>query len=256
MHRKIWKYDDCYSKGIRPLSSVYLLSAAAVQNPTFLDTPYVGGGQNSLLLHSLHYNSRVIWTFVHQPGWLPYPDYRILSGGNFSIPKFDVSPFFSESNFYLYCQCSEYSRFSPDIGSPLQFPAWHFGEHLSRALPTEMILYLLRSIDLQRLQLHDYSPKSMLDFLETVIKWLEVSVSMYDWRTPAKKIRFVSRGLDPSDQATCPNASCINSNSFNLLQPKHSVPLWRRQARLKQKRLGWNNQAGNKGGDHTVVAKL
>ena len=43
-----------------------------------------------------------------------------------------------------------------------------------------MIFYLLESIDLQRPQLHDYSPRSMLDLLEIIIKWLEVSVGMYD----------------------------------------------------------------------------
>jgi hypothetical protein len=53
-------------------------------------------------------------------------------------------------------------------------------EHLSHALPTDMIFYLLQSIDLHRLQLHDYSLKSMLDLLEIIIKWLEVSVGVCD----------------------------------------------------------------------------
>ena len=47
-------------------------------------------------------------------------------------------------------------------------------EHLSRALPSERIFNLLRSISSKRL-IRDYSPELMLDILEIIIKWLQVS---------------------------------------------------------------------------------
>jgi hypothetical protein len=50
-------------------------------------------------------------------------------------------------------------------------------EHLSRALPTEMIIYLLRSIRSEGL-IGDYSTGAMLDMLEIIVSWLQVSVSM------------------------------------------------------------------------------
>ena len=55
-------------------------------------------------------------------------------------------------------------------------PDWSFREHLSRALPTEMIFYLLRSIRSEHL-LRDYSIELMLDMLEIIIKWLQVGGS-------------------------------------------------------------------------------
>ena len=54
-------------------------------------------------------------------------------------------------------------------------PVWGFREHLSRALPTEMILNLLRSIPLKHIIL-DYSVESSLDMLENIVDWLQVSV--------------------------------------------------------------------------------
>ena len=56
---------------------------------------------------------------------------------------------------------------------------WTFREHLSRALPTELIFYLLRSIPSEYL-LRGYSAESILDVLEIIIKWLQVSVSEYN----------------------------------------------------------------------------
>ena len=50
---------------------------------------------------------------------------------------------------------------------------WSFKEHLSRALPTEMIFSLLRSIRSECL-IGQYSAELIL---EVIIKWLEVSVS-------------------------------------------------------------------------------
>ena len=55
-------------------------------------------------------------------------------------------------------------------------PDWSFREHLSRALPTKMIFHLLRSIRSECLIL-DYSADLMLDMLEVITKWLQVSDS-------------------------------------------------------------------------------
>ena len=51
---------------------------------------------------------------------------------------------------------------------------WCFREHISHALPSETIFYLLRSIHSEHL-IRDYSPELMLDTLEIIIKWLQVS---------------------------------------------------------------------------------
>ena len=82
----------------------------------------------------------------------------------------------SSSPFYLY-----HCNISPD---------WVFREHISHALPTEMIFYLLRSISSEILTYcplfvmwkSDRKPgrKSKLDTLEIIIKWLQVSVSEYN----------------------------------------------------------------------------
>ena len=50
----------------------------------------------------------------------------------------------------------------------------YFREHLSHALPTERIFNLLRSSPSERLILL-YSPELMIDILEIIIKWLQVS---------------------------------------------------------------------------------
>ena len=61
-------------------------------------------------------------------------------------------------------------------------PDWSLWEHLSHAIPTEMIFYQLRSTRSDRL-IRDYSSGLMLDTLEIIIKWLQVSVSEYNWQT-------------------------------------------------------------------------
>ena len=63
---------------------------------------------------------------------------------------------YSDSDFFL----------NPDLT---------FREHLSRALPTEKIFYLLRSIRSECL-LREYSAELMFDTLEIIVKWLQVSV--------------------------------------------------------------------------------
>ena len=66
------------------------------------------------------------------------------------------------SPFYLY-----HSNNSPD---------WAFRGHISRALPTEIFFYLLRSIPSEIL-IRDYSGELKLDPLEIIIIWLQVSVN-------------------------------------------------------------------------------
>ena len=55
-------------------------------------------------------------------------------------------------------------------------PNWTFRDHLSHALPTEMIFYLLRSIPSDRL-IRLNPTESMLVALEIIFNWLQVSVS-------------------------------------------------------------------------------
>ena len=68
-----------------------------------------------------------------------------------------------------------------------QIPDRSLWEHLSRALTTKMIFCQLRLIN-SDLLIRDYSPSLMLDTLEIIIKWLQVSVSECDWQTPRIKI--------------------------------------------------------------------
>ena len=57
---------------------------------------------------------------------------------------------------------------------------WSFREHLSRALPTEMIFCLLRSIHPEHLIRGDPpSDELMLDTLMIIYMWLQVSVSEF-----------------------------------------------------------------------------
>ena len=60
---------------------------------------------------------------------------------------------------------------------------WAFRRHISRAIPTETIFYLLRSIPSEFL-IRGYSRELMLDTLEIIIKWLQVSVSGCNLQTP------------------------------------------------------------------------
>jgi hypothetical protein len=103
-------------------------------------------------------------------------------------------------------------RHSPISYRPSSFnPDWSFREHVSRALPTNLIFFLLRSIRSECL-IRDYSAELMLDTLEIIIKWLQVS-SECNRQTPHTKNSicvFVSRDLVPSDRATCTIASRVN----------------------------------------------
>ena len=57
-------------------------------------------------------------------------------------------------------------------------PEWAIREHISRALPTEMIFHLLQSIPSEHLRIRFPVPgESQYHTLEIIIKWLQVSVS-------------------------------------------------------------------------------
>ena len=73
-----------------------------------------------------------------------------------------------------------------------------------------MIFDQLRSIRSVRPLIPDYSAESMLDTLDIIIKWLQVSVSDRSRQTLWLKIWFATRGLVPSDRVTCTIASRVN----------------------------------------------
>ena len=112
-------------------------------------------------------------------------------------------------------------------------PNWSFREHLSRARPSLMIFRLLRSLRSECLS--DYSPELMLDMLEDIIKWLQVSVK---WMQPDKPLRlksgFLSRDLVPSDwstftsdRMTCSNrATCTIASRVNFFNTKKFPSSW------------------------------
>ena len=57
-------------------------------------------------------------------------------------------------------------------------PIWVFREHISRALPTDMIFHLLQSIPSESLLRFPGDPReSKYHTLEIIIEWLQVSVS-------------------------------------------------------------------------------
>ena len=83
------------------------------------------------------------------------------------------------SEFFSLCIERLPNCYSVRPGIPLSqnvslSPDWCFREHLSHALPTERVFGLLRSTRSEGLIRH-YCPKSMLDILEVIIKWLQVS---------------------------------------------------------------------------------
>ena len=108
-----------------------------------------------------------------------------------------MSYFLSPSNIFLI---AIFVRFSP---RRRYFSSdWSFREHISRSLPTEMIFYLLRSIPSKFLIPANSFSKDKLDMLETIIKWLEVSVIECNRRTPQTENLICVKGLGsdrPSD---------------------------------------------------------
>ena len=82
----------------------------------------------------------------------------------------------SSSPFYLY-----HCDISPDRA---------FREHISHALPTEMIFYLLRSIPSSLMRRHplNYFGESDIGTLVIIFKWLQVSVSECNRQTLRLKI--------------------------------------------------------------------
>ena len=87
--------------------------------------------------------------------------------------------------------------------------------HISQALPTEMIFFLLRSIHSESL-IHDYSGELNLDTLEIIIMWLQVSVIECEGQTPQTK--NVSRYLVPTERAT--RTTCIIASRVNFFVTK------------------------------------
>ena len=83
----------------------------------------------------------------------------------------------------IYCElffpCIEHLPYCYSVRHYYHFfiPDWSLWEHLSHAIPTEMIFDQLRSIRSVRPLIPDYSAESMLDTLDIIIKWLQVSVS-------------------------------------------------------------------------------
>ena len=63
-------------------------------------------------------------------------------------------------------------------------PDWSFREHLLRAHPTKNIFYQFQSIPNSECLIRNYSIESMLDTLEIIVKWLQVSVSECNRQTP------------------------------------------------------------------------
>ena len=92
-----------------------------------------------------------------------------------------MSSFFLCINQLPYCYSVryDYDKLYPSLD-------WSFLEHLSRALPTEMIICQLRSINLDHL-VPDLSAELMLDKVEIIVKWLQVSVSECNRQTPQTK---------------------------------------------------------------------
>ena len=73
----------------------------------------------------------------------------------------------------------------------VRFSDWSFKEHISRAHPTTLIFYLLRSIPSDFLELRgDNSKDSKLEGLEIIIKWLQVSVSDCNQQTLRLRLRI------------------------------------------------------------------
>ena len=60
---------------------------------------------------------------------------------------------------------------------------WAIREHISRALPSEMVFHLLRLIPSEYLRLVHHLGESKHHTLEIIIKWLQVSVSVCNRQT-------------------------------------------------------------------------
>ena len=72
---------------------------------------------------------------------------------------------------------------------------WAFREHISRALPTELIFYLLRSIPSDVLiRAGDFPEELRFDTLEIIIKWLQVSFCECSRQTPQTENLICSLG--------------------------------------------------------------
>ena len=127
----------------------------------------IGRWKNSQFLYQLYYNSRFIWSLVYQLGYISYPNYGIFAGENSFVSPLSL--------------CIEHLPKCYSVSSPLDIVqnCRSLREHISLALPTEMVFYLLRPTSLYYLP-----PELLLDMLETIIKWLQVSVTECNRQTP------------------------------------------------------------------------
>ena len=126
-----------------------------------------------------------------------------------------MSCLLSPSNIFLIAIFVRFLPHRPGVN-----PDWSFRGHISGSLPTEKIFYLLRSIPSKFLiRASYYSQEVRLDTLETIIKWLQVSVIECNRQTPQTGILICVQGLGserPSD--------LYNRFQDELLRYKADVP--------------------------------
>ena len=111
-------------------------------------------------------------------------------------------------------------------------PDENFWEHLSLALPSELIFCLFRTLCSERF-IRDYSAESRLDRLEIVVKWFQVSPTDKPLLVQLKSDLFIflPRNLAPSDRATCMIASGVNFIDTKLsinfeISELHNIFIW------------------------------
>jgi len=104
------------------------------------------------------------WVVTSGGGGVPYLFTSFITTPELSGPLY-MSPDIYHSQITEYLLWKAYHRSSVYTLSVLL-------EHLSRALPTEMIFYLLRSIRSEHLTAR-FPGKSKLDTLEVIVKWLQ-----------------------------------------------------------------------------------
>ena len=152
----------------------------------------------------------------------PFPLLTLLQPKSYPVPSISVRIFTIPKLQNIHCW-----HFSGELSSlfikdltnfyyvrpqPFSCPVgmnWSYMDHLSRALPTENIFNLLRSL-CQGLRIPRYISVTV-DMLMVIIKWLEVSFRKCNrnLETPQTDNPICSRDLVPSDRATC-TISSIN----------------------------------------------
>ena len=117
------------------------------------------------------------------------PSLTLLQLQSYLVPCISVRIFFIPKLQNIYYEpfslCIEHLSHCYSARRP-PIPDQSLWEHLSRALPTEMIFYRLRTIPSDRLFTR-YSTELILNTLEIIVKWLQVSVSECNRQTPQIK---------------------------------------------------------------------